>query len=568
MNTLLKNGKVINVFTGTIEKKDILIENNRIVEVREEIEGAADLVENVENQWICPGLIDGHIHLESTMLMPFELSKICLPHGTTSVVADPHEIANVCGTEGIDFMMEASGGLPLHTYFMLPSCVPATPYDENGARLSARELKPYYEYENVLGLAEVMDYYGVLEKREDIMKKIRDARTYHKKIDGHAPLLSGKELDAYIAAGIGTDHECSNVDEAVEKLKKGQWIMIREGSSARNLNQLMPLFDEPFCHRCLLVTDDRHPSDIIREGHIDHMIRKAVKDGKSVVTAIQMATIQAAQCFGISDVGAIALGYRADLLIIDDLEKFQIRHVYADGKKVVENKEILDYPKPEISKDRMERMKNSFHLLPVKKEDFYLEPQNPCRVIGLLEGNLITEERIIEINWNEQNGIDTNEDILKLAVLERHQNTNHKGIGLIHGIGLKKGAIASSVSHDSHNLIVIGAKEEDMAVAANRIIELGGGYVIVSEGKVLCELPLPVAGLISDRSAGEIIEMETKMRKMLKSLGIREKKDPFMDMAFLSLPVIPHLKMTTRGLFDVEQQKFRTLGIERGNQQE
>ncbi|MGN0483864.1 MAG: adenine deaminase [Lachnospiraceae bacterium] len=561
MRRLLKNGKIVNVFTKQVEKKDVLIDGKTIVGVGEYAKEAADLVEDVEDKVLCPGLIDGHIHLESTMLLPQEFAKIALPHGTTSIVADPHEIANVCGTDGIDFLLEAVKGIPLHVYFMLPSCVPATANDENGATLTAKELKPYYQFKEVLGLGEMMNYYGVIRGQDAVMQKIADARAMGKKVDGHAPLLSGEELDVYIAAGIGTDHECSNMEEAIEKLGKGQWIMIREGSSARNLNALLPLFDEPYCHRCLLVTDDRHPADILEEGHIDQSIRKAVKSGKSVLNAIQMATLNAANCFGLEYMGVIAPGYRADILVLDDLERFSICDVYADGEKVVNQKNIQAFAQPHMKKELEMRVRDSFHLEPLTEDQFRLKPQNPCRIIGLQKGELITDERIEELNWEKGNGIDLQRDILKLAVIERHKNTQHRGVGFIQGIGLKKGAIASSVSHDSHNLIVIGTNEKDMAYAANRIREMGGGYVAVSEETVLCELALPIAGLFSEMSAEETADRHNQMTETLQRLGVQENRAPFMDMAFLSLSVIPHVKMTTKGLIDVDKQEYRSLQV-------
>ncbi|MBQ4144995.1 MAG: adenine deaminase, partial [Clostridia bacterium] len=319
MKRLLYGGTVVNVFTGELEKANVLIENEKIIGVGDYNTNEADIIEDVTGKFICPGFIDGHIHIESTMLTPYELSRMCMCHGTTSIVADPHEIANVCGVDGIKYMMEASNGLPLNVYFMIPSCVPATSFDESGAILEAEDIKELYNYPQVLGLAEMMNYPGVIYDNASVYAKINDALNSGKVIDGHAPCLSGKDLDKYISAGIGSDHECLNADEAIEKIRKGQWVMIREGTAARNLLDLLPLFEAPYSHRCVLVTDDRHPTDLMRDGHIDNIIRLAAENGKSVITAIKMATIQAAECFGIPFVGAVAPGYRADLVVLNNL---------------------------------------------------------------------------------------------------------------------------------------------------------------------------------------------------------------------------------------------------------
>lgn len=554
MKRLLYGGIVVNIFTGELEKANVLIENGKIIGVGEYTEADADITEDINGKFVCPGFIDGHIHIESTMLTPYELSRVCLRHGTTAIVADPHEIANVCGTDGIKYMMEASEGLPLNVYFMLPSCVPATGFDESGAVLNAEDIKELYGFPRVLGLAEMMNYPGVIYNNEAVYAKINDAQKLGKVIDGHAPGLSGKDLDKYISAGIKTDHECLSVDEAIEKIRKGQYVMIREGTAARNLLDLLPLFDAPYSHRCILVTDDRHPADLMRDGHIDNIIRLAVKSGKSVITAIQMATIQAATCFGIPYVGAVAPGYRADLLVLDSLETVDIDDVYSFGEKVVSHKETMEFKKPEVSSGLSETVNNSFHVKELSASDFYIEEKSKkCRVIEVIPGQLITNEKICEINWDKNNGIDISRDILKLAVIERHKNTGHIGLGFICGTGLEKGAIASSVSHDSHNIIVIGTNDEDMKIAANKIRKCGGN-VVVSGGKVISEMPLPVAGLMTELSAEEIAHQNEMVRASVSELGSTKEIEPFMNMAFVSLSVIPSIKMTTQGLVDVNKQ--------------
>lgn len=561
MKTLLKNGTVVNVFTGELIKDNVLIEDEKIIGVGQYNDSDADKVDDISGKYICPGFIDGHIHIESTMLTPVELAKLCVPHGTTAIVADPHEIANVCGAEGISYMLEASSGIPLNVYFMLPSCVPATPFDESGAVLSAEELKPLYTLPRVLGLGEMMNYPGVIFDNEEVLRKISDAAALGRNIDGHAPFLRGNDLDKYISSGIGSDHECSDIEEAKEKIRKGQFVMIRQGTAARNLDDLISLFDAPYNHRCLLVTDDRHPADIMKDGHIDNIIRLAVRKGKSPVTAIQMATIQAAQYFGLRYVGAVAPGYRADILVLDDLDEVNVKDVYSRGVKVVSDKKIVDIKTPIASDKLRQTVLNSFHTEKLTAKDFYIEEKSSkCRVIKLIPGQLVTKELITDINWDKNNGIDLDRDILKLAVVERHKNTGHKGIGFINGIGLKKGAIASSVSHDSHNIIVIGTNEEDMVIAANHICSVGGNVVVV-DGEIVAQMKLPIAGLMSEVSGEEIARENETVRRSVYSLGVPENVEPFMNMAFVSLSVIPSLKMTTLGLVDVDKQELKSLYV-------
>ena len=555
MKLLLKNGTIINVFTDSQESADVLIEGGKIIGVGEYSDADADVTRDVSGKYIVPAFIDGHIHIESTMLTPYELAKICLPRGTVSIFADPHEIANVCGVDGIKYMLRASNGLPMNVYFNLPSCVPATPFDEAGATLSADDLRELYSEERVVGLAEMMNYPGVIFDDEGVMAKIRDAHKNGRIVDGHAPMLSGRELDKYVSAGIQSDHECSSFAEAREKLSKGQWIMIRQGTAARNLSALLPLFDEPYNRRCLLVTDDRHPADIVSEGHIDNIIRQAISLGVSPLVAIRMATLQAAQCFGIRYVGAIAPAYRADILVLNDLDAVDVCDVYSNGERVVENKRVVTFDEPCVDERLKNAVYNSFSLNELSASDFYIEPRSEsCRVINVLSGELVTEELHLDINWNANNGIDLERDILKLAVIERHKNTGHKGIGFISGIGLKRGAIASSVSHDSHNIIVIGTNDEDMAIAANHIRK-NGGNMVACDGKIISDMPLEIGGLMSASGADEIARRNAEVRKSVYDLGVAPDIEPFMNMAFVSLPVIPSLKMTTQGLFDVVNWK-------------
>ena len=557
MKKLLKNAKVINVFTEKIDNTNVLIEDDRIAGIGEYYtDDDADMTEDLEGKYLCPGFIDGHIHIESTMMIPPSLAEAVLPHGTTAVVTDPHEIANVCGVDGIKYMLEMSENIPLRVFVMIPSCVPATCFDESGAVLNAEDIEDLYKEERVLGLAEMMNYPGVIYNDAPTMDKVNACVKKGKPVDGHAPLLSGKDLDKYISAGINSDHECSTAEEAVEKLSKGQWIMIRQGSAAKNLEKLLPLFENPYYQRCVLATDDRNPADIISEGHIDNIVRLAIKEGKDPVRAIKMATLNPALCFGIRRMGAIACGYKADMLVLNDLESIDIKDVYSNGIKIVNDGQLSVFEFPRAEDVITGSVLNSFHMPDLTREDFIIEKKgSKCRVIEVIPGEILTNELITNIDFDNNNGIDTDKDILKLAVIERHKNTGHKGVGFIKGIGIKNGALAGSVSHDSHNLIVIGSSEEDMAVAANHIKKIGGGLCVVSEGRVISEVRLPVAGLMSTESAEVIARANVDLRENAARIGINEGIEPFMNMAFVSLSVIPTLKMTTQGLVNVDDFK-------------
>lgn len=552
---LLKGGAVVNVFQETIEQKNILIRDQTIVGV-----GAyenADKIIDVTGKYICPGFIDGHIHIESSMLTPEQFVRATIPCGTSAIVADPHEIANVCGTLGITYMLESSHSMPMKTFIALPSCVPATPFDESGAVLNAEELEPFYRRNRVVSLGEVMNYPGVIFGDEGMLRKLQDAKTNGRVINGHAPLLNGQDLDAYIAAGITDDHECSNLEEAKEKIGKGQWIMIRQGTSARNLEALIELFEEPYAHRCMLVTDDKHPADLIQSGHLDSIIRNAVKLGKSVLTGIRMATLQPAEYYGLKNMGAVAPGYIANLLVLDNLEEVSIQDVYYQGKLVCKNRNVIPFEGPKVDHNLERLVRNTFFINRLTKEDFLMEAEEKYRhVMEITPGELLTNDCITDIDFSKKNGIDIERDIIKIAVCERHYNTGHIGLGFIKGLGLKHGAIASSVSHDSHNLIVAGTSEEDMAAVANACVEMGGGLAVCAEGKILAKVELPIGGLMSDEDAAVVAEKNEAVRKAVHKLGAPENIEPFMNLAFVSLPVIPHLKLITRGLFDVDAQKL------------
>ena len=555
---VLKNAQIVNVFTQSVETGDIAIEGGYIVGIGN-YEGITE--KDLGGAYVCPGFLDGHIHIESSMTSPGEFERAVVPHGTTAVITDPHEIANVAGTAGIRFMMQSAQKLDLDVYFMLPSCVPATDLDESGAELLARDLEPFYADEKVLGLAEMMNAFGVTHGDKGCFEKLVQARSLKKAIDGHAPALSGKELNAYVTAGIRSDHECSDFEEAKEKFARGQWIMIRQGTAAKNLKGLMGMFEDPYYQRCLLVTDDKHPGDLIRIGHIDAIIREAVSMGADPIRAIRMGTLNAAAYFGLHDMGAVAPGYKADLAVFDDLRTLNVKQVYKGGKLVAENGKMLHQKEKNTdwSTEIKERVFHSFHRVPITVEELQLKETTGThqRVIDMVAHELITKERIEE--WKElpgvAPGVDISRDIVKLAAIERHRNTGHVGLGFLGKYGLKKGAVATSIGHDSHNLVIAGVTDEDMVLAGNRVIENGGGLAIALEGKVLADLPLPIGGLMADEPVEVVDEKLEHMKKLSMELGISEDIDAFMTLAFISLPVIPKLRLNTYGVIDVEKHQ-------------
>ncbi len=547
VDLLIKNGKVINVFTGEIEKKDIAIFDGRVV-------GFGDYDSkkriDVKGDFLCPGLIDSHVHIESSMVAIPEFARAVLPHGTTSVIIDPHEIANVLGVEGIHFMAASAQTVPLNVLIMLPSCVPATPLETSGATLKSSDLKPLLREPWAVGLAEMMNFPGVIHRDPEILKKIEIAKG--KRIDGHAPALSGKDLYAYLTAGIRSDHECTTLREAEEKLRNGMWIMIREGTTARNLKDLVPLVTTKNSRRFLLVTDDRHPKDLLQEGHIDSMIRQAIKRGIDPIMAIQMATLNAAEYFRLDDLGAIAPGYRADIVAFDHLQRFKIKKVFKEGELVAENGKMVSFP---VRKKTL-RPKGSVRIKPLKKDALVLRSHQPlAKIIQLVPDQIITKKLVRKIPLKD--GIayqNIKEDILKIAVVERHKATGNIGIGFVQGFGLREGALGSSVAHDSHNLIVVGTNDQDMLKAIEAIQKMGGGLVAVLREKVIASLPLPIAGLMSEASVSQVNHQLEVLQDAVKKMGCRIP-DPFMTLSFLSLPVIPELKITDKGLVDVNQFK-------------
>lgn len=553
---VLKNARIINVFTNEIEKADVAISGGKIVGIGT-YNGKSEV--DLHGHYVCPGLIDGHIHIESSMLCGPAFEQAVLPHGTTAVITDPHEISNVAGTDGLDFMLETTKDLTLSVYFMLPSCVPATDLDESGAVLDAEQLRPYYRYPRVLGLAEMMNSYGTVRGDAKILQKICDCTNAGKIVDGHAPFLSGKDLNAYIIAGVLSDHECSTMEEAMEKLRRGQYIMIREGTAAKNMAALLPLFREPYCNRCMLVTDDKHPGDLLRGGHIDANIRKAIAAGVDPAIAVKMATLIPAQYFGLKQHGAVAPGYKADLIVVSNLEQFTVEQVYKSGSLVAEGGKVLKPSPLVIDSTRFARVMDSFDMDEITMKNLELHKSGEHeRVIRLIENELLTEEEIIPFRQYPgiAPGVDVAHKIVKLAVFERHHHSGHVGLGFLGNYSLQCGAVASSIAHDSHNLIVAGTNDADMVLAGNTVRKNKGGLAFVVNGRVIGELALPVAGLMSAESVEVVMENVQHLKDALRTHGIAEGIDPFMTLAFVSLPVIPKLRLNTYGIVDVKKQRI------------
>ena len=541
---VLKNATYVNVFSNELCQGDIAVAEGLIVGMGE-YSGSVEV--DVSGKIVLPGFVDAHIHLESSLVSPTEFAKAVLPHGTTTVITDPHEIANVMGTDGIEYMLQATEDLPVDVRFMLPSCVPATPLDESGANLDYRAIDSFYDHPRVQGLAEMMNFVGIINGDSQVVEKIVASQAHHKKIDGHAPGLAGNDLNAYIAAGVYSDHECSNVEEAMAKLERGQFIMIREGTAARNLEALAPLLREKYIERCMFCTDDKHPNDLLEKGHIDYIVKKAISLGADPIMAVKAAGYTAARYFLLNNRGAIAPGYLADFVVIDNWENFEIEMVYKKGKLMYDGV-LREFDTPEIDPYLVKRAHDTFHVAPLSAADF--TDKRPHAVIGMVPGEIVSEDA------GYADHIDLEQDILKIAVIERHKNTHHIGLGYIKGYGLKHGAVATSISHDSHNIIVVGTSEEDMAAAANRIVENRGGITVMDGGQVLGEVALPIAGIMSDDSLVMVNSALEAAKDEAFRLGVSRGIDPFMTLSFMALPVIPSLRLTTRGVFDVLTQRY------------
>lgn len=548
---LIQNARVVDVLSGDIVATDVAVHAGKVVGF-----GAyeADHVLDLEDRYLCPGFMDGHLHIESTMLIPPEFARTVVPHGTTAVMADPHEIGNVLGIEGINYMLRSSEGLPLTVYIMLPSCVPATDMETSGAELTSDDLALMLPRERVLGIAEMMNYPGVLAADPKVLNKIRIAGG--RRVDGHAPGLSGRDLAAYIGAGIHSDHECTSADEAREKLRLGMYIMVRQGSTEKNLKELVRIITPENSRQFMLVSDDRNPADLLAEGHVDYLVRTAIAEGVPPMTAIQMATINTASYFGLAEAGAVAPGCQADFAVLDDLEKVDVSIVIKDGRVVAEEGRALPFDSGEPG--RMVRSTINIDYKSLKHLDINAAGEN-IKVISVVPDQIVTEKLVVKPKVEDGLAVaDVERDILKIAVVERHMASGNIGLGFVKGMGLREGAMATSVAHDSHNIIVVGTNDEDMRKAVLQIERMNGGACVVADGEVRAELSLPVAGLMSARPADEVADSAKAVITAARELGCH-LDHPLAALSFLALPVVPALKLTDMGLVDVAG--FQLVGL-------
>lgn len=562
---VFKNCSIVNVFSGEVLEGEIAVTEGKIAAVSyykdDDISYEGETIIDLQGKTVVPGLIDGHVHIESAMGTPENFASIVIPHGTTTVIADCHEIANVCGNDGIRYMMNASENTPLDVFFMIPSCVPATPFEDSGAKIRIEDMKHFIDNDRVKGLGEMMDYPGVLQGRSDIMDKLSLAVNHGKFVDGHGPTLTGKKLSAYAVSGIKTDHECSSLEEMRDRIRAGMYVLIREGSAASDLGELIKGVSERNARRCCFCTDDRQAEDIIHIGHIDNNVRLALKAGIDPVTVIQIATINTAECYGLTGKGAIAPGYDADFLIIDDLENFNVESVYINGILSGDKGRYL-FPIDSLE-DR--HVLYTVHLQSMRDDMFKLKmSSDSANVISMKPGTLLTEKVVHKVVRDNEGYFLRGEeiDLVKVAVIERHNATGYSGLGLLENYGLRNGAIASSVAHDSHNIVVAGDNDKDMLMAVDELRKCGGGISLCSNGQILETLELPIAGLMTNLDSALLA---AKLKKMIETakdvLKINEAMEPFMTLAFLALPVIPDIKLTDRGLFDVRTFSFIDVSV-------
>jgi adenine deaminase len=579
VDLLVTNANIVNVFSGEIHQADVAIADGIFVGFTTEGDEAYNTknLYDAQGRYMCPGLIDGHIHLESTFLSPREFCNVVAPHGTSAVICDPHEIANVLGLKGINYLLQESVRLPVRIYFMMPSCVPATHMETSGADILDKDISEYIDRypDLVIGLAEMMNYPGVINEDKRVLSKLIAVGSRPK--DGHAPLLSGKSLDAYIIAGIGSDHECTNLKEATEKLRMGMHIMIRQGTHEKNLQDLVPLINEFNSFSISLVSDDRDPIDLKENGHLDYLVRTAISFGLPPIRAIQMASINTARYFGLNNIGAIAPGFKADFILLEDLESFKISEVFLGGKRI-ENRDINSINTINNGTASALPIDNTYYLSPILQNTIHIKsisdsniflipppnsgsPSSCIQVIGVIPGQIITQKRIIPPTLDEKYGAvaDAQRDLAKLAVIERHHETGNIGLGFVQGLGLERGAIASSVAHDSHNIVVAGMNDDDMLTAVRHISSIGGGLSVAENGHVTAALALPIAGLMSNQPIESVISNLKALNQACLKLGNNVIKDPFMLLSFLSLSVIPSLKLTDKGLVDVDKFQFTSL---------
>ena len=539
---VLKNAQVVDVFTGSIVSGDIAIVDGIIAGVGE-YQGVNEI--DVTGKFVIPGLIDSHIHIESSMVGVGSFANAVIACGVTTVISDPHEITNVMGVEGIKYMISSSKGAPVDIKIMLPSCVPATPFETAGAELDSNAIQSLIKEDYILGLGEMMNYPGVIYQDNEVLSKLTFARDSGKIIDGHAPGLSGNDLNSYIVSGIKTDHETSTIDEASEKISKGMYILVRQGTAAKNLQDLIPLAKVDSYRRLLFCSDDCHPYDLINYGTINNCIKLAIEEGVAPIRAITIATLNAAECYGLNDRGAIAPGYIADIVIVDNLNDFNVLTVLKNGKVVVENRKTIA-PYQTKSTDNAKPL--NAKVITASDIELDIKGDN-VNVIGLIPNSILTDKLVI-------NKYDLEDDILKLVVVERHKNTGNIGIGLVRGYGISGGAVATSIAHDSHNIIAIGDNDEDIVNAVNKIINVGGGITISSNNEIKGTLALNIGGLMTDKSVDVVNNIYEELVNTARDMGVNAGVHPFMTLSFLALPVIPHLKLTDKGLFNVDEFKF------------
>ncbi len=552
-DTVIKNCKVVDVYSSKIIEGDIALCEGVIAGVGS-YEG--NIVIEANGQYATPGFIDSHIHIESAYLSPEELGKLLVPHGGTTIIADPHEIVNVCGIKGLDYMMEAAKNTVLDIKYMLPSCVPATPFENAGAVIDAEKMKEPILRDNVLGLGEFMNFPGIIYGDEGTLDKILVAKEQGKIIDGHSPGVFNKELNAYVSVGIRNDHECSSVEEMNDRISRGVYVLLRQGSACHDLRTLAKGVTKENSRRCLLCSDDRQPKTILELGHLDNHLQICVEEGIDPITAIQMATINAAECFELKDRGAIAPGLRGDIVLLEDLKDFKISKVFIEGKEVASEGKYL----PEVIKYDISSVVGSMNVKDFSEEKLKLSLKtNKVNLIDILPGGVLTKKTVEEVTIDETGEFifDSSKDIAKVAVVERHKNTGNVAIGLLRGYGIKEGAVALSVAHDSHNIIAVGVNNEEIAFAVDKLIELGGGVVLVKNGEVLEEMPMPIAGIMSDKDGEWVDKKLTSLHKKAhEDLGIHSGVEPVMTLCFMSLAVIPEIKLTDKGLFDVTKFDF------------
>lgn len=552
---IIKNAKVIDIFQNRIIDGNIAIKDGLFIGVGDYEDG--DKIIDAKGNYVSPTMTDGHVHIESSMVSPAEFLKCLVARGVSTIIADPHEITNVCGLDGIKYIIDEVKDLPVNVYIMLPSCVPATPFETSGAILKAKDYDEIIKDKHILGLGELMDFVGTVNRDKDIMDKIKLAKDNNMVIDGHAPMLSGKALDDYVLAGVNTDHECSTVEEMQEKIQRGMYIQLREGTAAKNLEELLKGVTPYNISRCFFCTDDRHPEDLLKDGSVDNNVRKAIKLGMEPLNALKMATINPVECYKLEKLGAIAPGYKADFFIFEDLEDIQAKEVFLSGEKIAENgKTIVDFPQ-KLSSKVLSKMK----VNEVSSKDLNLKlNKNKVNVIQMQKDSLLTKKVVREVEIEDNHFKYSDDDIKKIAVIERHTGKSTIAIGLIEGYDIKNGAIGTTIAHDSHNMIVIGDNDDDMVCVINKIREMGGGMAISSNSEIIDCLKLDIAGIMSSDS---IEDVENNMKRLLKNarkLGIKEGIDPFMTMGFMALPVIPEIKITDKGLFDVNN--FKHIDIE------